>query len=542
MGNPRDWQESEGTANVLRDTSTTASIRQSPVCVKQHRRRRFEGRQMGDGKVFARDDPRIRRVQVIAEEFIRLHEAEGFFVQLPSGLTLRDITTHREPDGVLIRANLVKENDSGLGLLLPPIPPIPLARIAVSSDPPKVLLYPDSDREYERQIKERTYEGLQYDGRSVELFEYPDGDYQDLVVALETMFGDGRLRDNLDPFLDEKLGAFEGSTEPVQKTAKPLPLAEEAEPTANHAASEQPKPNGATGAEASDGASVQGTIMPRLRRRKATEQESEALDTYRIVESVLDELCEHFKLGYSRAQEKSIDRIALGFWRQSDVMSTAREKGLSEQAGHDLIAEMAKELIPASSAELIMDWSSESFKLLCSLNLPPEWSEYLQNKLHAGGIKPVVSMLPSVLAKVPPRDTSSEQAREQSVRSSPVGEISADLLTRLGEITEPDSTHDYSALIPPVESLLASIPNELRGNLPKQAKTLAEYLVIARLFERSGLSEEKFSGLTQEKATPPGREKRRYSEFVSVAKLQDAKRALKRIRESKAFDAKEQGN
>ncbi len=87
-----------------------------------------------------------------------------------------------------------------------------------------------------------------------------------------------------------------------------------------------------------------------------------------------------------------------------------------------------------------------------------------------------------------------------------------------------DQVSAFPELIPPVEALFDVIPEAHRTDLSKRPRTLAEHLFIARLFARSGLSEEAFSELTDE-GIP--KDKRKYSQPVSVATLQDAKRELR---------------
>lgn len=95
-------------------------------------------------------------------------------------------------------------------------------------------------------------------------------------------------------------------------------------------------------------------------------------------------------------------------------------------------------------------------------------------------------------------------------------------------LTKLDHVSAFPELIPDIELLFRLVPEASRQVLSKRTRTIAEHLVIARIFEKSGFTEEKFCERTAE-GIPAG--ERTYSQPVSVAALQDCKRELRWLQE-----------
>ncbi len=103
-----------------------------------------------------------------------------------------------------------------------------------------------------------------------------------------------------------------------------------------------------------------------------------------------------------------------------------------------------------------------------------------------------------------------------------------------------ESVSSFVALIPDVKSFLVLVPADDRHEFPRYPRTLAEHLFVARLFEKSWLTEEKFIELTAEHLPE---DKRAYTKEISQSTLQNGKSELKWLREHLGeFNAKSKGN
>ena len=84
-----------------------------------------------------------------------------------------------------------------------------------------------------------------------------------------------------------------------------------------------------------------------------------------------------------------------------------------------------------------------------------------------------------------------------------------------------DHVSTIAELLPEVAWLYKLMPEDGQKELPKQPRTLVWHLIIARVFEQKGFTEEVFSELTEAGIKEL---EHVYRGVVSVARLQDCKR------------------